>query len=335
MTDYRKLAEQIEESYELIWPEMATKWLNSSPYNRVMNDRVVSAICEHMNMGRWIMHFSMIALDEDGNLLNGHHSCVGIEKVGKPQWCRVLRNVPRELVSLLDTVNPRRAQDYLRMFSDSDAATLSESGVLNTLLDIAEGRWPQHHMAMNCTAQGLQGFCEDNLHILDHLPLAREAARVLNKCSGAAAGKPPSAMIGWLVACCLVDRELGQGLCARIIDMEASGKPNGLEWSLARALSGARNEGFKSDSVRVKRVFNVVWRAWSSGREITAIKYNTGAGDAFRWADRMLLVGHKRLTTARVGASRVREINLKNRKGRRDRKRGGDGEARRAAMRRG
>lgn len=85
-------------SIETITPEMARKYLATSPYNRVTKstEKVARNYAEAMKRGEWQLNGECIVFDKEGRLMNGHHRCMGVCIANVPVSFCVCRGVDRD-----------------------------------------------------------------------------------------------------------------------------------------------------------------------------------------------------------------------------------------------
>jgi hypothetical protein len=103
-----------------ITPAMAQRWLvdrnshSGDKANRSISKIKVNDWFMRMRDGRWrVSPQSIIAFDEDGDLLDGQHRLSAIHSLGKPMWFRVEYGWPRDAFSVLDSCHKRQASQLL------------------------------------------------------------------------------------------------------------------------------------------------------------------------------------------------------------------------------
>lgn len=89
----------MEFTIETISPAKASKYLESSPENRVTSStrKVANIYAEAMKRGEWRMNGECIIFDKEGRLLDGHHRLLGVTIAGIPVKLSVCRGVDREV----------------------------------------------------------------------------------------------------------------------------------------------------------------------------------------------------------------------------------------------
>lgn len=99
--------------WSLITKQQAAKWLDRSHLNRAVNDSVVDSYRRVMEAGLWDTRPSQspIALDRDGNLINGQHRLQAIILSGKSVPSVVVRGVAEEAWDALDSGKVRSGYD--------------------------------------------------------------------------------------------------------------------------------------------------------------------------------------------------------------------------------
>lgn len=88
----------MEFSIETITPDVAKKYLATSPYNRVTisSRRTVSTYAEAMKRGDWRLNGECIVFDENGQLMDGHHRMEAVIAAGIPVTFAICRGVNRD-----------------------------------------------------------------------------------------------------------------------------------------------------------------------------------------------------------------------------------------------
>lgn len=88
----------MEFSIETIAPDMAQKYLDSSPYNRVSfsSKRIAETYAEAMKRGEWRLNGECLVFDKEGRLMDGHHRLLAVTIAGIPVQFSVCRGVSRD-----------------------------------------------------------------------------------------------------------------------------------------------------------------------------------------------------------------------------------------------
>jgi len=111
---------EIVSAVVLVTPAMANKWLTElNGVTPGKDNRNLSGVkwrewYHRMRDGRWkVSPQSVIAFDEDGDLLDGQHRLVAIRRLGAAVWFRVEYGWPRESFSILDSGAKRLASQII------------------------------------------------------------------------------------------------------------------------------------------------------------------------------------------------------------------------------
>jgi hypothetical protein len=99
-----------------VTPEVATEWLASMGVNRKLSLSNAEAIALAMTEGNWHNDGTPIRFNENGQMIDGQHRCTAIVETGKTQRLFVVRNVPQEAMTTLDTGKTRSRSDVLSIF---------------------------------------------------------------------------------------------------------------------------------------------------------------------------------------------------------------------------
>ena len=101
----------IQDSTELITPEMAEKMLQKNKSNRPINWNRVEQIRKEMDQGKWKFHAQGIIFDNQGNLLTGQKRLWAIIYCGIPQYMRISKGSPPDTATLIDRGAPQTSRD--------------------------------------------------------------------------------------------------------------------------------------------------------------------------------------------------------------------------------
>lgn len=96
-----------------ITPEGAQQYLELNTKNRALNEKHVLYLAEQMRLGAWQMAYDPIRISVTNVLLDGQHRLMAIVKSGTTQRMLVIRNLPDETFTVMDTGRLRSANDVL------------------------------------------------------------------------------------------------------------------------------------------------------------------------------------------------------------------------------
>ena len=101
----------IQDTTELISPEIAEKLLRKNKNNRPINWRKVEEYRKLMENNEWKLHAQGIIIDNKGNLLTGQKRLWSIVYSGIPQYMRISRGSPPDTADLIDRGTPQSSRD--------------------------------------------------------------------------------------------------------------------------------------------------------------------------------------------------------------------------------
>lgn len=101
--------------YEMISPELATKYLESNTQNRPLSRTTVEALAGEMTSGHWRLNHQGIAFDVNGILRDGQHRLEAIVLSGKTVQMMVTRGVGEAVFDTIDAHRPRLVGDQLNL----------------------------------------------------------------------------------------------------------------------------------------------------------------------------------------------------------------------------
>lgn len=103
----------IDVRVETITPEIAKAYLAKNVNNRKPSDKTVSMYAREMKFNKWQLTHQGLALDENGDLLDGQHRLLAVIEAGMPIQMVVSRNVPRSTFMFVDNGRRRQAHQLL------------------------------------------------------------------------------------------------------------------------------------------------------------------------------------------------------------------------------
>lgn len=114
-------------SIEKITPKIAAEMLSKNPSNRSISSRKVAKLATDMQNGDFIYSHQGIAIDEDGNLIDGQHRLSAIIKSGTTQTLQVTRNLPRKVMEVVDRSDKRTFGQELTMGGHKNANVIAST----------------------------------------------------------------------------------------------------------------------------------------------------------------------------------------------------------------
>jgi hypothetical protein len=110
---------------ELITPEIAAEIWNHNNTNRPFKRKTAVAYADLMRRGAWHFNGESIQIAIDGEVLNGQHRLWAIMTTGLPQWCMVVRGLPKAVFSTIDQGVKRTPGDVLSINGEKYAHSLA------------------------------------------------------------------------------------------------------------------------------------------------------------------------------------------------------------------
>lgn len=114
---------QIEHEIIKWTPAMAENMLTKNEVNRTIRPSVVDKYSRDMASGKW--NFSMIAIDEDGKLIDGQHRLMAIAKSGISVELLTVKNVPNYMQKTFDVGAGRSVADIFTFSGESQGQLLA------------------------------------------------------------------------------------------------------------------------------------------------------------------------------------------------------------------
>lgn len=99
----------------LVTPEMASQLLLQNTGNRTVRANVVSRYSDDMKNGSWGLSHQGIAVDVNGNLIDGQHRLLAVVKSGAAVPMLVTTGLQPEIFEVIDKLSARSDADSLRM----------------------------------------------------------------------------------------------------------------------------------------------------------------------------------------------------------------------------
>jgi hypothetical protein len=109
----------------LVTPELAARLLERNPHNRNLNAVRVKQYAQKMREGRWVLTHQGVALNGNGNLVDGQHRLAAIVASGCAVEMLVTSGVHER--DVIDTGRSRTLADVLSIYGHTNARMLSAS----------------------------------------------------------------------------------------------------------------------------------------------------------------------------------------------------------------
>lgn len=109
------LIKQLSLKIEIITPEMARAYLNTSVGNRVIKQDILRGLVSYLKNDTFKVNGETIVFDSEGNLMDGHHRLEAVAAAGVPAIFIVVRGVERSTWTTMDSGTARSLGDVFRI----------------------------------------------------------------------------------------------------------------------------------------------------------------------------------------------------------------------------
>jgi len=188
-----KFSGKPEPNYVIVTPETADRWLKqNNKGNRGVRLQKVNMYAADMRTGNWQLSNDAICFDVDGNLQNGQHRLLAVVKSHTTQTFLVIRNMPIQAMTSMDTGAARTASDILRFRGETDTALLAAVTRQAVLYD--DGRMYKDNKLQGVSHSQIIDFLEENPGVRRSVAEASHLARRIDA--------PPTATVlaHWIIA---------------------------------------------------------------------------------------------------------------------------------------
>lgn len=110
-----RLSEPVAAKVEVVSPAIAKLYLQFNTANRPVKKSHVKFLSGAMSRGEWTLNGESIKFDADGNLIDGQHRLLALVAAGCSVPMLVVRNLPSESFSTIDTGVARGGGDVLAL----------------------------------------------------------------------------------------------------------------------------------------------------------------------------------------------------------------------------
>lgn len=257
---------------ETISPAQAEQMLAHNTHNRTVNRPRVNDLARDMTAGRWQVNGEAIKFASDGTLLDGQHRLMACVRAGQPFTTLVIRGLPAETQSTMDTGRKRSMSDVMSLEGKPNGTTLASVTRIVYLVDTL-GPEAMFSQGIRPTNTELLDFYNKLGPQLDALTMA--GLEFYSKSSGLFT---PTVFAGiwWLLS----HKNLKDA--NRFLDQLASGA--GLEEGnpilvLRNELFAIRTSRNQSTFLQRRRVVLVTFKAWNKWRKGKTIKQLRAGAD--------------------------------------------------------
>lgn len=109
------LIKQLSLKIEIITPEMARVYLNTSVGNRVIKQDILRGLVSYLKNDTFKVNGETIVFDSEGSLMDGHHRLEAVAAAGVPAIFIVVRGVERSTWTTMDSGTARSLGDVFRI----------------------------------------------------------------------------------------------------------------------------------------------------------------------------------------------------------------------------
>ena len=179
-------------SYIHVTPDMATRLLANNKVNRSLREGRVNQYARDMATGNWQLSNDAICIAPDGTLLNGQHRLRAVAQSGATITFLIIRNMPTDTMSTMDSGAGRTPGDVLRFAGEKSSNLLAST--LKQLVLIETGRIYKDNKIQAVSRS-------EQAEFLDAHPDVRESVSETSK-ARRAIDAPPTAIAAshWLIA---------------------------------------------------------------------------------------------------------------------------------------
>lgn len=261
-------------SYVTIDPDMAKRLLAQNKVNRNLRQHKINQYARDMAAGNWNLSNDAICIAPDSTLLNGQHRLNAVVKAGVPVTFLVIRNMPTDTMSTMDTGAARTAGDMFGRVGTGEKHANLLASTLKQLVLIASGRFYMDSKVQATSHSELAEFLDGN-------PLVRDSVAEAAKVKSQIDSPPtPIAAAHWLIA-----EVNGLGLADHFFDQLAHrvGEPEG---SAVHAIDARLREVRRSRQRYEGRnyifLFLKGWNYYAAGRPVSRLQMLPARGTDFR-----------------------------------------------------
>lgn len=148
---------------EVVGPELAQKYLNTSAPNRSIRDGKVEQYARDMTQNEW--HSSVLRLDQAGKLVDGQHRLKAVILSKTEQLFWVERGVSPKAVATIDTGMARTVGDHLSMLGEQNTNVLASALRYARLFSLFPGTPPSSQTRKPYSVTEIEHFLEKNPNI--------------------------------------------------------------------------------------------------------------------------------------------------------------------------
>jgi hypothetical protein len=246
------LAARPTSSIVAIDPETAARWLTHNGANRNVRTRQVIKYANDMLAGRWKLTGAPIQFAGDGRLLDGQHRLHAVVRAGVTVPMFVVRGLPTDAQSYMDTGAKRTVSDQLGIAGYQYATVVAAGGKLALL-------WTTGRLAQSKTDSisdsEIRNFVENNEYLI-------EAARFTTRLRRMGLDLHPSVVcaVFWALVEAGHDEERVLAFFSAMAEMRSDG-PGDPKHALLQRIATARRSRQRIES---PQMLSMVIRAYNA-----------------------------------------------------------------------
>jgi hypothetical protein len=263
----KKVPARPTSALETILPRDAKAMLKRNKGNRNVRENKVQEFAGDMKRGAWIVNGESIQFDIEGRILNGQHRLLACVMADTAFTTFVVRNLPKEAQTTMDTGIKRNLGDTLRWRGEKDVYSLG--GALRIIWYFKQTRTiTTQGIRVQPTKSELLTLLDEHPEIRDYIapPRADENKKLL----------APSVSAALYYLFSRVDEDDAKEFFKRL-GSGANLSENDPIFRLRNVLIQNRGRTHSKMSTKHKAALAVkAFNAWREGREITLLRYASG-----------------------------------------------------------
>lgn len=211
-------------------PEMATEILKSNRSNRYVRDPQVKFHVNNIENGLWRLTHQGVAIDSNGELLDGQHRLKAIELSGKTVPIMVSRGMDPALMEVIDTGARRSPGDVFTIAGVPNASVIA--AMVRAVMNYRQDRWTNEVVPHSTLLEYYQADPEQ-------FQLAVEIARGEHN----QVGMPPSLLAGvvYMTLASTLDEDKVHEWLPQVVH-GLNLRPNDVAYILRRQYNNMRND---------------------------------------------------------------------------------------------
>lgn len=259
---------KVSASVETVTPGRAEEWLGKNLANRNVRFRVVAAYARDMLHGVWQLTGEPIKFSVNGRLLDGQHRLHAVIEAGVPAEMLVVRGLPDETQSVMDSGARRTAGDALKLRGEASYTHLAAAARLGIAFvngDPLGGRG-----TFTATHTEILKFVDDHPDLRDAVTLAIRYRNAIDM--------PPSilSVSAWILS--RVDAEDLEIFLARVAEKTDLKKGDAV-LALLHRLGEIRRTGRIATNNDYMSLLFRAWNYWRAGTEVDTLPIRKAGGE--------------------------------------------------------